>query len=323
MSRTDRLTGIILALQGGRQTAAQLAARFEVSRRTILRDVDALSQIGVPVVAFPGVGGGFALAEGYHLPPLHLSAGETAVLLLALGALGGPGATPFGEARETVEAKLRAALQPGVLAEAERALDGVGIDPLRQPPDGAHLQALHDAVRRERWVSVEYASLRRVASHLLLPRRLSAVDGRWYCVAVSHEAGEERRYRLDRVRAVRTVPAPADAETARRAAARSRRAYDDPDHPEVVVRITYQGLRLTEAARYGAGRTTQVAPDAWELRFRCPPGELGYYAREIHALGPSAVVLTPPELRALVLGRAEATVAVYAETGSMDRSAEG
>ncbi len=56
MTRTDRLTGIILALQNGRQTAAQLAARFEVSRRTILRDVDALGQIGVPVISIPRAG---------------------------------------------------------------------------------------------------------------------------------------------------------------------------------------------------------------------------------------------------------------------------
>jgi predicted DNA-binding transcriptional regulator YafY len=322
MTRTDRLTGIILALQGGRRTAGQLAIRFEVSRRTILRDIDALSRIGVPVVALPGAGGGFALAEGYHLPPLHFSPPEAAVLLLALGGLGGPASTPFGEARKTAEAKLRTALRPAVLAEAERELDGVAIDPPR-PPDEAHLRALHDALRRERWVLVEYASLRRVASHLLFPLRLSAVDGRWYCAAVSHEAGEERSYRLDRVRAVTPVPPPPDADGTRRAAARPRRPYDDPDHPEVVVRLSYRGLRLAEGARYWAGRTTQVATDVWELRFRCPPGELAYYAREIHALGPTAAVLAPPELRSLVLERAEATAAVYAETGSTDLAAEG
>jgi predicted DNA-binding transcriptional regulator YafY len=70
MNRTDRLTGIILALRGGRQTAAQLATRFEVSRRTILRDVAALGEIGVPVVGSSGAGGGFELADGYWLPPL-------------------------------------------------------------------------------------------------------------------------------------------------------------------------------------------------------------------------------------------------------------
>ena len=74
MNRTDRLTGIWLALQAGRTTAAELATRFEVSRRTILRDVDALSQIGVPVVALPGATGGYEIAEGFWLALLQLAA---------------------------------------------------------------------------------------------------------------------------------------------------------------------------------------------------------------------------------------------------------
>lgn len=103
MSRTDRLTGIIVALQGGRHTAAQLAQRFEVSRRTILRDIDALGGIGVPIVAIPGVGGGYSLADGFWLPPLHFSGSETAVLILALRSLGdsaaSPSATPTAASR--------------------------------------------------------------------------------------------------------------------------------------------------------------------------------------------------------------------------------
>ncbi|MEA2593887.1 MAG: hypothetical protein QOF01_356, partial [Thermomicrobiales bacterium] len=87
MNRTDRLTGIILALQNRRQTAAQLADRFEVSRRTILRDVDALSQIGVPIVALPGAGGGLELADNFWLQPIHLTSAEAAALLLAARSL--------------------------------------------------------------------------------------------------------------------------------------------------------------------------------------------------------------------------------------------
>src|SRR5918999_3896518 len=129
MNRTDRLTGIILALRGGRRTAAELAARFEVSRRTILRDVAALGEIGVPVVTAPGAGGGLELAEGYWLPPLHLTAGEATLLLLALGALGAADGSPFGAERRSVEEKLRAALRPDVVREAEQALETLTIAP--------------------------------------------------------------------------------------------------------------------------------------------------------------------------------------------------
>ena len=311
MTRTDRLTGIILALQGGRHTAAQLAARFEVSRRTILRDVDALSQIGVPVVALPGPGGGLALADGYWLPPLHLSAAEAAVLLLALRALGEPAATPFGEARRGAEEKLRAVLRPDVLAAADRELDTVDAAPPHRPLDPGHVRAIRAAIRNQRWLRVDYGSLRRVAAHHLLPRRLTVVDGRWYVAALSLEAAEERSYRLDRVRSLAPVPPPPGADAAARAAARPRRPYDDPSHPEVVVRLSYRGARLAEDVSFWAGRLRQVGAEAWEVRFRCPDGELPYWAREAHALGPHAEVLAPPRLRALVRDLARATAAIH------------
>jgi predicted DNA-binding transcriptional regulator YafY len=87
VTRTERLTAIIFALQGRRLTAAQLAERFEVSRRTILRDVDALSQIGVPIVALPGAGGGYALTEEYWLRPVQLTSTEATAVLLAARSL--------------------------------------------------------------------------------------------------------------------------------------------------------------------------------------------------------------------------------------------
>ena len=68
MNRSDRMTGILLALQGGRKTAAQLADRFEVSRRTILRDIDVLCEIGVPVISLSGSSGGYELAAGFWMP---------------------------------------------------------------------------------------------------------------------------------------------------------------------------------------------------------------------------------------------------------------
>jgi len=319
VSRADRLTGILLALQGGRQTAAQLAERFGVSRRTILRDIDALGGIGVPVTATPGAGGGYGLAEGYWLPPLHFTAAEAAVLLLALRSLGDAATSPFGDAYAGADEKLRAALRPRLLADAERELAALDVVPPARPPDRDRFRLLRDAVRRERWLRVEYGSLRRVASHTLLPLRLSHRDGRWYLAAVSLEAGEERSYRLDRVRAIEPVATPPAAGVARSAAAGPRRPYDDPSHPEVVVRLSYRGLRLAEDAFPGIDRAAQLGSDEWEIRFRCPPSELSYYAREVHALGPTAEALAPPELRTRIRELAAATADLYADIPPRER----
>lgn len=146
MTRTDRLLGLLLALRGGRQTAAQLAARFEVSRRTILRDLDALGQLGIPLVALPGPGGGFTLADGYWLPPLRFSPAEAGVLLLAPRGLGDGPTAPFADVRQSAEEKLRAALHPDVLAAAERDLATVTLTPPR-PPSADYVALVQAAIR--------------------------------------------------------------------------------------------------------------------------------------------------------------------------------
>ena len=84
MNRTDRLLAIVLELQRRRRSycrAEDLAMHFEVSKRTIYRDVQALCEAGVPIVAAERQG--YALIDGYFLPPLHLTTDEA--LILALG----------------------------------------------------------------------------------------------------------------------------------------------------------------------------------------------------------------------------------------------
>src|SRR6185369_16491558 len=81
MNRTDRLLAIVLELQAkGWQRAEDLAETFEISKRTIYRDMDALAESGVPVVSSPGQG--YSLIEGYFLPPVHFSPDEAIMLLL-------------------------------------------------------------------------------------------------------------------------------------------------------------------------------------------------------------------------------------------------
>ena len=307
MNRTDRLTGIILALRGGRQTAAQLAARFEVSRRTILRDVAALGEIGVPVVSTAGAGGGLELADGYWLPPLHLTTDEATLLLLALGALGSAEESPFGDERRSVEEKLRAALRPEVALAADEALRTLTIAPPRGDVPPAHLRLVRAAIRRQTWVRVRYRSLRREAEHLLQPRRLYVEEGRWYCAAVAFAAGAERVFRLDRMASIDPAPTPPEAEAALRAAGAPRPAYDDPSHPEVVVRLTEAGLLRAEIEPAIVRATSPIAGGGWEARFRCPPDELPYYARILIALGTDAETVAPASLRAMIRDLAAAT----------------
>jgi predicted DNA-binding transcriptional regulator YafY len=87
--KLDRLLGILTTLlQKDRVTAPELADRFEVSRRTIGRDIDALCQAGIPIVTYQGIGGGISIAEGFKLDKSVLTTDELSSMIAALKGIG-------------------------------------------------------------------------------------------------------------------------------------------------------------------------------------------------------------------------------------------
>lgn len=98
MNRTDRLYALVEELRSAApraRPARWLADRFEVSVRTIERDIGALQESGVPIWATPGPGGGYTVDPSMTLPPLNFTAGEATAIAIALGSAGG--AMPFGD----------------------------------------------------------------------------------------------------------------------------------------------------------------------------------------------------------------------------------
>ena len=115
MNRTDRLLAIVLELQRkGQQRAEELAITFEVSKRTLYRDMQALSEAGVPIIAIQKKG--YSLSEGYFLPPLRFTTEEALILALGSDLMG-----------HTFDDQYRTAAEA-----AYRKIDAVLPDPLRQ-----------------------------------------------------------------------------------------------------------------------------------------------------------------------------------------------
>lgn len=137
MQRFDRILGILLFLRGGKSiSASELARRFEVSPRTVYRDLETLSSLGVPLYAERGREGGFQLLEGYFLPPLMFSQSEAIALLLGMNLQKNLQATPFPKELVLAEQKLLAALPARLRAILEKAEQLIGVE--RLPHDIFH-----------------------------------------------------------------------------------------------------------------------------------------------------------------------------------------
>lgn len=292
MNRIERLAAILLLLQEHPCTSEDIARRFEVSRRTVLRDVQALSEMGVPVIAREGPGGGYSLDPDYHTEPLPLTRNEAFLLLLAVDTLQQLSDLPFKREMVSLETKLRALLPRGELSTAQGLLANIGLDVPTRQQRAPFLEVLLQAAQTGRWVRVVYHSAERTSTQHLLPRQIYAQNGLWYCAAYAHERGENRTYRIDRVLAVE----PPEVDFLPEPPAEAL-PYHHPSHPEIRARLTPRGADLVETDPRLNSQVRRNPDQSGELALRCPPGELDWYARYFSGLGAEVEILAPDELR--------------------------
>ena len=302
--RSSRLLSILMLLQTrGRMTAEKLAAEFEVSVRTLYRDIDALSAAGVPVYADRGPGGGFALLDGYRTRLTGLTDQEAHTLILA--GLPGPAAQlGLGQAMADAQLKVLAALPEGPGAAAMRAQARIHLDPVgwfRQADGGDWLTVLADGLWRDRRLKVRYGP-RRPVELVLEPLGLVLKAGAWYLVARSK--GETRTYRASQV-----IAAEATEEGFERPAAHWTRAQ--ADYAESLKQGIAR-LRVTPDALHALRRDGAEVTDLGDGVVETPMEGPDWTARELLRLGAGVEVLGPPVLRERMGRLAAEIAALYA-----------
>ena len=210
--RADRLVSILLLLQTHRRmTTGALAARLEVSPRTIHRDMDALSGAGVPVVGKPGQGGGWELLEPYRTDLTGLTALESQTMFLdapppPLAELG------LDTAARSARIKLMAALSRDARATVAQARQRLYIDPSgwrsRSDETSDYLGTIQDAVWMDRVVQLTYRRADgKVVERSVSPLGLVAKGQTWYLVGAVDDG--YRTFRISRVVAARIEDEPA------------------------------------------------------------------------------------------------------------------
>jgi predicted DNA-binding transcriptional regulator YafY len=199
----SRLLSILILLQlKGRVSAAALADEFEVSVRTIYRDMDELSAAGVPVYAERGREGGFTLMEGYRTQITGLSQDEAGALMLS-GAGDAARALGFGDRARDAQLKLLASLAPAMAARAETVASRFHLDTegwFSASRDAQWLPSLAGAVWSQRMIEMTYDSWKAHVMRRLAPLGLVLKSGAWYLIARDEKA--IRTYRVASLRAL-------------------------------------------------------------------------------------------------------------------------
>jgi predicted DNA-binding transcriptional regulator YafY len=208
VNRTDRLYAVVEVLRATSpraRTARELAERFEVSVRTIERDISALQQSGVPIWATPGPGGGYSVDPSMTMPPLNFSADEATAVAVALAA---SGPIPFGDSARSALRKLVAAMST---ANREGARELVGRIHLWQRRGQLEatpvVRAVATAVAQRKVLELDYVDRtgQRTERRLVEPYGFAGSEQHWYLMAWCRLRGGGRSFRLDRMQAARVT----------------------------------------------------------------------------------------------------------------------
>lgn len=199
--KIDRLISIIMVLLEGKKiSAAKLAEMFEVTPRTIYRDIETLSLAGIPVASYPGVNGGFSIIEGYKIDKKLFTTSDITTLLIGLGSIS---STLSSEDIVNTLAKVKGLVPAEQMRDIELKSSQITID--LTPWAGNrnlqyNLEKIRTALNERRLVSFKYfdrvgeKSIRKVE-----PYRLVLKETNWYLQGYCSSRQDFRIFKLSRI----------------------------------------------------------------------------------------------------------------------------
>ncbi len=288
--------------------ATDLAEECGCSVRTVYRDIEALSQAGVPVAAMPGEG--YRMVPGYHLPPVAFTAEEAVQLLLGADLIRGLGTPEQREAAKAGAAKVEAVLNEGTMAEVKHLRERIRVSSWMRQGPSPWLPIMQQAVLQQRVLHLRYHSFTpdEVTERNVEPHGLVFYGNDWHMVAYCRLREGMRDFRAGRIRNAILLD-----DTFERIEPLDW-AGDDMDQASLMeVRVLIDQATLPwarEAPPYGFQREEPAEGGATfvlsirDIRRLLPP---------LLYLGAGARVISPPEVVEEMRREAEALAARYAD----------
>lgn len=211
LNRFDRSLAILILLQSRKRvTAQQLADRFSVSLRTVYRDIRSLEAAGIPIIGEAGIG--YALMEGYRLPPVMFTREEAASFIAAEKLMLQFTDAALGSSFESATNKLKSVLSGQDKAWIE-ALEG---KVWARPSEAVSkdipnvLDTLFGSIAEQRQVTMEYQALgAEVATNRCIePVGVFHEQAHWYLYAFCHLRNDYRQFRTDRIKTIAITKSP-------------------------------------------------------------------------------------------------------------------
>jgi len=299
MAKSKRLIEMMIAINKKKSfNAKELASEFGVSTRTIVRDMQELSALGVPFYSEVGQHGGYTMLNERMLPPVAFTEGEALAVFFASHALRHYADLPFEAETDSVLRKFYAYMSEDIRDRIDRMRARFDlVTPMRRAST-PYLSLLLDAAIDQKVVRMEYESKRHKQSRDVQPIGIYASNGFWYCPAYCFHRRDIRLFRCDRIKSVELSERKAIDLT--QVHTGNWESYIEEESPafELHVELTATGVQRCESEMWPAHKLQiHVREDGtgW-LGNPIPASSLPFFGQFFIGLGTDAKVKAPDEL---------------------------
>lgn len=302
MSKSKRLLDLMMTVNRKRKfTVKELAQEFGVSSRTILRDLQELSELGVPLYSEVGRHGGYQVLNERILPPIAFTEEEAVAIFFASHALRHYQYLPFKKESQSALHKFYHYMSGDVrdrIDEMKNRIDFV--TPVRQA-EFPYLSVLLEAATGQKILCIDYESSGRRSQRQIQPVGIYASNGLWYCPAYCFQRRDIRVFRCDRISSAAydtTGLAPLDLRHVHlgNKDEHSDKQTNEVEQIHIAVELEREAVQACEGELWAAALLHIRTDGTGRLEGSVPVKDLRFFAGFILGLGTSATVQEPPEL---------------------------
>jgi len=314
MHKAQRLIQLMMLVNEKRRfTIRELADELGVSRRTIIRDLGELGELGVPLYSEVGAAGGYRVLHDKMLPPIHFTEHEAVAIFFASQSLARYSALPFELETASALRKFYARLPGDVRTKIDRLKRRLTFWVPPRRVEAPHLRMLLDAALERTAADIEYDGSSGRTSRRIRPIGVYAMNGLWYVQAYCCRSEANRVFRADRVLSVSIVETPANGADEADATFEpwAPGAGEEPDALALEVELTREGARRAAADPWLAEGLTTHPDGSGTVRMAMPPSYVPWASSFFLGFGADARVVRPPELAAEIGRAVEALRRMY------------
>ncbi|NVO11004.1 MAG: YafY family transcriptional regulator [Bacteroidales bacterium] len=302
MNRFDRVSAILILLQTKRWvTANEISERFDVSKRTIYRDLQTLQEAGIPIGAEAGKG--YFIVEGFHLPPVMFTPDEASSLILAGKLIEKMADQSIGKGYNSALEKIRAILPEKEKTYLEKLDKGIEVfySSSLISPDlaGNILSEIQRALANKLVVSIDYHSLHKdetITNRNIEPIVLCFYSMHWHLIAYCRLRGEFRDFRVDRIKKIALTNEIAPKREIQNAQQFFSTLDEKADLKEIILKIDKKTSAHLSNSKYYYGFISETEFEDYNELYLIS-SDLDYTARWLLSLPEGLEIISPDELK--------------------------